>query len=148
VAGSIHDIPLGTVNTLILASSGLTMALAVQAIRNGDQRKLLMWLATTFVLGSTFMGLKLSEWSNLSASGFVIGSTNPAYSIAASAYYFLVGLHGAHVVVGLIIMVYLMKKTLNGMYTKDDYESVANFALYWAFVDIVWCFLFPLFYLL
>jgi len=148
IAGSVHDIPLGTVNTLILVTSGLTMALAVQAIRQGDQRRLLIWLGTTFVLGSTFMGIKISEWVNLSSAGFVIGSPSPTTSLAASAYYFLVGLHGAHVIVGLIVMVYLMKKTLNGMYTKDDHQTIENFGLYWAFVDIVWCFLFPLFYLL
>ena len=147
-AGTVHDIPLGTINTLILVTSGLTMALAVQAIRQGDQRRLLMWLGTTFVLGSTFMGIKLSEWVNLSSAGFVIGSANPTTSLAASAYYFLVGLHGAHVVAGLIVMVYLMKKTASGMYTKDEHEAVENFGLYWAFIDIVWCFLFPLFYLL
>jgi cytochrome c oxidase subunit I+III len=136
------------VNTFILLTSGLTMALAVQAIKNGDQRRLLMWLGTTFILGSAFMGIKISEWANLASSGFVIGSANPITSLAASAYYFLIGLHGAHVTVGLIVMVYLMKKTINGMYTKDGHEAIENFGLYWAFVDIVWCFIFPLFYLL
>ncbi len=146
--GFIHNIPLGTLNTMILVTSGLTMALAVQAIRRGDQRQLLIWLATTFVLGSTFMGIKLSEWSNLTSAGFTIYSANPTISLAASAYYFLVGLHGAHVIVGLLVMVYLMKKTVSGMYTKENHETIENFALYWAFVDIVWCFIFPLFYLL
>jgi len=148
IAGSVHDIPLGTANTLILLSSGFTMALAVQAIRNGDQRRLLMWLGATFLLGSSFMGIKISEWINLASSGFVVGAANPVTSLAASSYYFLVGLHGAHVVAGLIVMIYLMKKTASGMYTKDEHGTIENFGLYWAFVDIVWCFLFPLFYLL
>ena len=148
-AGTIHDIPLGTVNTLILVTSGFTMFMAIQSIRNGDQRKLLSWLAVTFVLGAAFMGIKLSEWTdlaNLAGGGFVL--SNPAYSVAASAYYTIVGLHGAHVTAGLIVMLYLMKKTLSGAYTKDSHEAVENFGLYWAFVDIVWCFVFPLFYLL
>jgi cytochrome c oxidase subunit I+III len=148
IASSIHDIPLGTANTLILLTSGFTMAMAILSIRNGKQRDLLVWLATTFVLGSVFMGVKISEWSNLAAGGFTIASSNPMYQLAASAYYFLVGLHGAHVVAGLIIMLYLMKRTVSGAYTKESHGAIENFGLYWAFVDIVWCFIFPLFYLL
>jgi cytochrome c oxidase subunit I+III len=145
-AGSIHDIPLGTVNTLVLVTSGLTMFLAIQAIRQGDQRRLLGWLGTTFALGSVFMGIKVSEWITLGTNHFVL--TNPTYSLAASAYYVIVGLHGAHVTAGLIFMIYLMKKTSSGFYTKENHEAIENFGLYWAFVDIVWCFVFPLFYLL
>jgi cytochrome c oxidase subunit I+III len=147
LAGSIHDIPLGTFNTLVLVTSGLTMILAIQAIRAGDQHKLLGWLAATFVLGSVFMGVKFSEWLDLGNSGFVLGSS-PETSLAASAYYIIVGLHGAHVTAGLLMMAYLMKKTAMGSYTRDSHEAIENFALYWAFVDIVWCFVFPLFYLL
>jgi cytochrome c oxidase subunit I+III len=145
-AGSIHEIPLGTVNTLILVTSGLTMFLAIQAIRSGDQRTLLAWLAATFVLGFSFMGIKVSEWTNLGGRGFVL--TSPGTSLAASAYYIIVGLHGAHVTAGLLMMIYLMKKTSVGHYTKESHEAIENFGLYWAFVDIVWCFVFPLFYLL
>ena len=148
VASSIHDIPLGTANTIILLSSGFTMAMAVISIRRGNQRSLLLWLSATFLLGSVFMGIKLSEWSNLASAGFTITSPNPMYQLAASAYYFVVGLHGAHVTAGLIVMVYLMRKTLSGAYTKDSHGAIENFGLYWAFVDIVWCFIFPLFYLL
>jgi cytochrome c oxidase subunit I+III len=147
IAGSIHEIPLGTFNTLVLVTSGLTMFMAIQAIRSGDQRKLLGWLGLTFVLGSLFMGVKIAEWTNLGNTGFVLGS-GAATSLAASAYYVIVGLHGAHVTAGLLMMVYLMKKTTSGHYTKDSHEAIENFGLYWAFVDIVWCFVFPLFYLL
>jgi cytochrome c oxidase subunit I+III len=146
--GSIHDIPLGTFNTLVLVTSGLTMFLAVLAIRAGDRRRMLTWLATTFLLGSVFMGVKISEWVNLGGLGFTLGAATPGWSLAASAYYIVVGLHGAHVTAGLLMMAYLMKKTAGGSYTKDSHEAIENFALYWAFVDIVWCFVFPFFYLL
>jgi len=148
LGAAIHNITLGTFNTLILASSGFTMALAVISIKKGDQRAMLGWLAVTFLLGSIFMGIKISEWTDLSASGFNLAASNPTYQLVASMYYFLVGLHGAHVTAGLIVMVYLMKRTIGGAYTKDDHGAIENFALYWAFVDIVWFFLFPLFYLL
>ncbi len=147
---SVHDIPLATANTLILLTSGFTMAMAVYAIRKGDQRGLLGWLVATFVLGSTFIGVKISEWLGLfsGAAPFLPSSSNPVTALAASIYYVVVGLHGAHVVAGLVVLVYLMKKTARGGFTKDDHMSIENFALYWAFVEIVWCFVFPLFYLL
>ena len=145
--GSIHDIPLATANTLILVTSGLTMFLAIQAIRQGNQRGLLTWLSVSFMLGSTFMGIKISEWIELGAKGFTLSAPYPM-SLAASAYYVLVGLHGAHVTAGLGMMVYLMKRTKDGKYTKESHEAIENFGLYWAFVDIVWCFIFPLLYLL
>ncbi|HYC11151.1 MAG TPA: cbb3-type cytochrome c oxidase subunit I [Nitrososphaerales archaeon] len=144
----VHDVPLGTFNTLVLVTSGFTMVMALQAIRAGNQRSLLKWLGGTFVLGAIFMGVKVSEWINLGSSGFTLGSTAPGYSLAASAYYVVVGLHGAHVIAGLLMMAYLMKKTASGAYTKDSHQAIENFGLYWAFVDIVWCFVFPLFYLL
>ncbi|QQG49142.1 MAG: cbb3-type cytochrome c oxidase subunit I [archaeon] len=145
-AGTIHEVPLGTFNTLVLVTSGLTMFLALQSIRGGDVRRSLGWMGLTFVLGAVFMGVKVSEWVNLGASGFVL--TDPTTSLAASAYYIIVGLHGAHVTAGLLVMAYLMKKTAMGTYSKDSHEAIENFGLYWAFVDIVWCFVFPLFYLL
>jgi cytochrome c oxidase subunit I+III len=148
LASTIHNIPLGTLNTLILASSGFSMAMAVASIKKGNQRALLGWLAVTFVLGSIFMGIKISEWVDLSSAGFSIASSNPLYQLVASIYYFLVGLHGAHVTAGLLVMVYLMKRTISGVYTKEDHGAIVSFGLYWAFVDIVWFFLFPLFYLL
>jgi cytochrome c oxidase subunit I+III len=148
IAGSIHEIPLGTFNTLVLVTSGLTMFMAIQAIRKGDQRRLLTWMTITFLLGAMFMGIKVSEWLNLGGIGFSVASTTPGWSLAASAYYVIVGLHGAHVTAGLLMMVYLMKKTIGGAYSKDSYGAIENFGLYWAFVDIVWCFVFPLFYLL
>ncbi|MGP8125918.1 MAG: cbb3-type cytochrome c oxidase subunit I [Nitrososphaerales archaeon] len=149
-AGSIHDIPLATANTLVLVTSGFTMVMAIYAIRRGDQRGLLAWLSATFLLGSVFIGVKVSEWIGLvsGSTPFVPGSANPVTALAASVYYVVVGLHGAHVVAGLIILVYLMKKTTKGGYTKERHEAIENFALYWAFVEIVWCFVFPLFYLL
>jgi len=149
-AGTIHSIPLGTVNTLLLVTSGFTMVMAIHSIRKGDQRRLLTWLAVTFILGSIFMGVKISEWADLASgsSPFIVGSADPVTSLAASVYYIIVGLHGAHVTAGLLILLYLMKKTSSGGYTKENHESIENFGLYWAFVDIVWCFVFPLIYLL
>jgi len=144
IPGSIHEIPLGLANTIVLLTSGLTAFLALESVKEGKQRNMIMWLSATFVLGATFLGIKGAEWYNLYfAKGFTWYS-----SVAGSTYYFTVGLHAAHVTVGLILMAYLIRKAMMGGYTKEDHAGIENFALYWAFVDIVWIFVFPLFYLL
>ena len=144
IPGSIHEIPLGLANTIVLLTSGLTAFLALESIKEGKQRNMIMWLCATFILGATFLGIKGAEWYNLY---FVKGFTWYS-SVAGSTYYFTVGLHAAHVTVGLILMAYLIRKAMMGGYTKENHAGIENFALYWAFVDIVWIFVFPLFYLL
>jgi cytochrome c oxidase subunit I+III len=144
VPGSIHEVPLGLTNTIVLLTSGLTAFLALESIKEGKQRNMIMWLCATFVLGATFLGIKAAEWYNLY---FVKGFTWYS-SVAGSTYYFTVGLHAAHVTVGLVLMAYLIRKGMKGGYTKENHTGIENFALYWAFVDIIWIFVFPLFYLL
>ncbi len=142
--GTIHSVPVGLLDTLVLLTSGLTAFLGLESIKEGKQRNMIIWLCVTFALGATFLGLHAGEWYN----DYFVGHLTPWSSLAGSTYYFTVGLHGAHVTVGLIIMAYLIRKAMAGGYTKDSHEGVENFALYWAFVDIVWIFVFPLFYLL
>ncbi|HVB95150.1 MAG TPA: cbb3-type cytochrome c oxidase subunit I [Nitrososphaerales archaeon] len=144
IPGSVHEIPLGLANTIVLLTSGLTAFLALESIKEGKQRNMIMWLSATFVLGATFLGVKGAEWYDLYFSKAFTWNS----SIAGSTYYFTVGLHAAHVTVGLVLMAYLIRKAMMGGYTKEHHEGVENFALYWAFVDIVWIFVFPLFYLL
>jgi len=143
--GLIHDIPLGLTNTLILLTSSLTVVIAVHAIREGNQRLLLAGLSSTFVLGGVFMGIKGSEWYQLfhleNAFNFTAG-------LPASVYYFTTGLHGAHVIAGMLVTAYLIKRTLNGGFSSQNHLAVENFGLYWHFVDILWVFIFPLFYLI
>jgi cytochrome c oxidase subunit I+III len=142
--GTIHEIPLGLANTISLLTSGLTAFLALESIKEGNQRNMLIFLGSTFTLGATFLAIKGAEWYNL----YFVKGFSWTTNLAGSTYYLTVGLHAAHVTAGLVIMVYLIKKGLMGGYTKEDHTGIENFALYWAFVDIVWIFVFPLFYLL
>jgi len=146
IAGSIHEIPLGLANTIVLLTSGLTAFLALESIKEGNQRGMIGWLGVTLVLGATFLGIKGAEWYGLYYAHDP--SFNWTSGLPGSTYFFTVGLHAAHVTVGLLIMVYLMRKAMMGGYSKEHHVGVENFALYWAFVDIVWVFVFPLFYLL
>lgn len=139
-----HNLAIGTTDTIILLTSSLTMILSLQAIRNGNLRLLKAGLAGTFALGATFLVLKLIvEWPQEFANGFVITG-----GIAPSAYYTLMGAHALHVGVGLAALSYLMTKSLAGRFNAEKHTSVELLGLYWTFVDIVWMFLFPLFYLI
>jgi len=142
-AGTIHSIPIGLTNTIVLLTSSLTVVLAIQAIRAGNQKTLLLWLTATFLLGSLFLGIKASEWADLYSKGFWFQSGLPG-----STYFVTTGIHGLHVTAGLILIAYLIKRTMNGGFTKENNDTVEYFGLYWHFVDIIWVFLFPLFYLL
>ncbi len=143
--GSIHEISVGLTNTLVLLTSSLTVVLGVHAVREGNQRVLLLALSATFVLGATFMAVKGVEWYGL----FHLNSPfNFTAGLPASVYYFTTGLHGAHVIAGMLVIAYLIKRTMNGGFSKENHIAVENFGLYWHFVDILWIFIFPLFYLI
>jgi cytochrome c oxidase subunit I+III len=144
-ATAIHNIRLATFNTMLLLSSGMTVFLALYSIRNGNRNGLVGWLSASFVLATSFLSIKIFEWWKLY-------SDSPPFTIASglpgSTYYFMTGIHAVHVLVGLALMAFLITKGIKGGFTKSSHDAVENFALYWAFVDAVWIFLFPLLYLL
>ncbi len=144
--GTIHDITLGLVATIILLTSGLTAVLALESAKEGKTRSLINYLWATFALGAAFILLHVYEWYGYftKANPFVPwGGTLPE-----STYFFTVGLHAAHVSTGLGVMIYLINKARKGGFSKGNITGVENFAIYWAFVDLVWVFVFPLFYLI
>ncbi|MBI3115878.1 MAG: cbb3-type cytochrome c oxidase subunit I [Thaumarchaeota archaeon] len=141
----IHDLGLGLTNTIVLLTSSLTVVLAVHSIRDGHQRGLVLGLTATLLLGATFMAVKAAEWWELFNEAIPFNFTA---GLPASVYYFTTGLHGAHVLGGMILAAYLIRKALNGGFSKENYVGVENFGLYWHFVDILWVFIFPLFYLI
>jgi cytochrome c oxidase subunit I+III len=144
VATQTHNVLLGMTNTIILLTSSLAIVLALYSVKNGNIRGLKIGLLSTFALGLTFLIIKFGyEWPELIHNGFTINSGLPA-----SSYYVLTGLHGMHVAVGLVGVGYLMFRTSRGGFTSTNHVAVENIGLYWHFVDIVWMFLFPLFYLI
>ncbi|MDA4122921.1 MAG: cbb3-type cytochrome c oxidase subunit I [Thaumarchaeota archaeon] len=145
IPGSIHDVTLGLILTIILITSGLTAVLALFSARAGNTSRLIQYLVATLVLASSFMIIKAGEWY-----GYITGSPSFAPwggTLPESTYFFTIGLHGAHVTAGIVIMGYLIQKARKGGFKDGNITGVENFALYWAFVDIVWMFVFPLFYL-
>jgi len=141
--GSIHNIPIAGANTIILLTSGLTMLLAVQSIKAGTIKHVRALLGSTLALGVVFMIIKGSEWYDL-----LTGSPpfTPQTGLPGSTFFVITGIHGAHVIAGLVALVYLLVRTRNG-WTPGKRATVEHFGLYWAFVDMVWVFVFPLLYL-
>ncbi|MFC6872161.1 cbb3-type cytochrome c oxidase subunit I [Halobellus marinus] len=132
----------GLVNTYILLASSFTVILALVAAQKRHRGGLIASLTVTFVLGVGFLGNKALEWQHLFHEG-----VDPTATVRTSTFFLTTGLHAAHVIAGLIGTLYLLGRAIGGSYLTD-HRPVEYFGLYWHFVDIVWLFLFPLFYIL
>ena len=132
----------GLVNTYLLLTSSFSVVLALVSAQKGSRNGVLAGLVTTFVLGIGFLVNKGIEWVELFHEGVWL-STN----VRASTYFLTTGLHMGHVIAGLLITAYLVWRAWGGAYTDGNDEPLEYFGLYWHFVDIVWLFLFPLFYI-
>ncbi|WP_251341698.1 cbb3-type cytochrome c oxidase subunit I [Haloplanus halophilus] len=134
----------GLINTYLLLTSSFAVVLALEAAERRSRLGVVASLVTTLILGVGFLGNKAIEWSHLFGEGIGL-STN----LRASTFFLTTGLHAAHVITGLVIVAYMVPRAWRGAYLDDDGgESIELFGLYWHFVDIVWLFLFPLFYIL
>jgi cytochrome c oxidase subunit 3 len=135
-------IVLGTLNTAILMTSSLTMALAVRAAGTGKNR-LRTYLVLTALLGLAFLGIKGYEWaSEWSEATRASGGEARFYFL----YYAMTGLHGIHLTIGVGVLAWLWVHAKR--YGRDWHSPIEVTGLYWHFVDIVWVFLYPMFYLL
>ena len=149
------DVTLGTINTVVLITSSLTMALAVHASQLGQRKLLMAFLILTMILGAVFLGIKGVEYYHKFAEHHVPG---PAFPFAKaqirhaqiffSLYFVMTGLHAVHMVIGIGIMLVMLWWSWNGTITEEYSSPIEISGLYWHFVDIVWIFLFPLLYLL
>ena len=139
-ASELFNIPFTSMTSFILLMSSLTMVLAVNSMIRGDKERTRLWLVSTAVLGSMFLGGQIFEFTEFYREG--LGFTS---NVSASAFYTLTGFHGAHVAVGVIMLlsaaVYSMRRQLNA-------EAVEVLGLYWHFVDIVWVVIFAIVYLI
>jgi cytochrome c oxidase subunit 3 len=145
----------GTLNTCVLITSSLTMALAVHAAQMGERRLLIWLLAATMLLGCVFLGVKAFEYytefseHHVPGAGFRFEAEYAAHAqIFFSLYFLMTGLHALHMIIGLGIMAVMIWWAYRGVITPEYYNPVEVAGLYWHFVDIVWIFLFPLLYLI
>ena len=155
LAASEHlDVVRGTINTVFLLTSSLTMALAVHAAESRDQRRMVMMMGATAILGIIFLGVKATEYyteyEEQLIPGLVFvwhGTDAMAAQLFFTLYFVMTGLHAVHMIIGLGILAIMMVYGARGGYDVDP-MPVERFGLYWHFVDIVWIFLFPLLYLM
>ncbi len=143
----------GTLNTVILLTSSLTMAMSIAAIKRGSRKLSIFLQLVTIAFGLAFMVNKFLEWSAEFREGNFPGSailqSKPHGQILYfGLYYSMVGLHGLHVIVGMTVIAFMTRFTIKGVINKDDYVKLEAAGLYWHLVDIIWIFLFPLFYLI
>ena len=142
-AGEIFDIPFTSVSSFVLLMSSLTMVLALSAFGRNDLDRGKAWLLVTAMLGAVFMGGQAYEFTAFYEEGLGY-TTNPA----ASAFYTLTGFHGAHVSIGIVMLMSLWVAANQGKLTGKNSETVEIVGLYWHFVDLVWIFIFTVIYLI
>ena len=143
----------GTINTLILITSSLFVALSIFFIRKGERQLSSLFLFATIFLGVLFLGIKYVEWTTKIGHGLYPNSPrllgrSKGEVLFFGLYYSMTGLHGLHVLVGIFILSVMLVLTIQGKINQSHFVPLENSGLYWHLVDIIWIFLFPLFYLI
>jgi cytochrome c oxidase subunit III len=144
---------LGTINTLILITSSLTIALSILFVQKGDHKLSMILLSVTIFLGLLFLGIKYIEWTAKIEHGLYPNSPrllerSKGEVLFFGLYYSMTGLHGLHVLVGIFVLSVMLVLMMRGKIDENRSVPLENTGLYWHLVDIIWIFLFPLFYLI
>jgi len=143
----------GTINTIILLTSSLTIAMSITALQRGQKIISLILTGSTILFAIAFLVNKYFEWSAKFQHGIFPGSAEltsrpPGEILYFGLYFTMTGLHGVHVLIGIVVLSFIFVFIARDNITPDDYAKLENSALYWHLVDIIWIFLFPLFYLI
>ncbi|MEZ5070578.1 MAG: cytochrome c oxidase subunit 3 family protein [Bacteroidales bacterium] len=147
------DVRIGTINTAILLISSATIAMATTAIQRKNKRLTLALIGTTLVLALVFLVNKYFEWSlkishDLYPGSPLLGELGRGDTLFFGLYYFMTGLHALHIIVGMVVLSFIFVFVWKGKLTHDNFQLLENGGLYWHLVDVIWIFLFPLFYLI
>jgi cytochrome c oxidase subunit 3 len=128
------------INTAILVSSSLTIHWALTSVKRGNRFGLKAGMLSTFVLGFTFLFVQINEYVHI---GF-----SPGYSAQSTVFYALTGLHGAHVFIGLCILLTVTIRSFRGHYSPENHRGMEVPGIYWHFVDIMWIVVYTTVYVL
>jgi cytochrome c oxidase subunit III len=139
------SVPLGTINTIILISSSMTMVMAWASLKMNNWGKHRLFLALTVLLSAIFLGIKYVEYSEHLGKG-----EGPWHDNFFALYFTLTGLHALHIICGMVVMLYFLGPGAKLWKKNPDQftNRIEATGLYWHFVDLVWIFLFPVLYLL
>jgi cytochrome c oxidase subunit 3 len=148
------NLVLGATNTAVLITSSLTMAMSIYSIALDKQGRAALYLIATMAIGAVFLGIKFVEYyqhyMEQKAPGLNFVSTDPAgrqIELFYVFYFVMTGLHAAHMIIGISILAILVVRTVAGAFTANYHTPIEATGLYWHFVDIVWVFLYAIFYL-
>jgi cytochrome c oxidase subunit 3 len=144
---------LGAINTLILLTSSLTMALSIATLRQGKKKSSVAFQAITILFGLAFLVIKYFEWSGHIHEGIYpnspqLLSRSHGEILFYGLYYVMTGLHGLHVIIGMVAIAIILSFTVRGAVSSGNFNKLENAGLYWHLVDVIWIYLFPLFYLI
>ena len=151
-AGDLNRI-IGTVNTLVLLTSSLTMALSISSMQKGSRKLSVFFLTATIIFGFLFLSLKYVEWATKMEHHIYPNSPRlmerrSGEVLFYGLYYAMTGLHGIHVLIGIFLLAVMLFFIGKERIHRADFVLLENTGLYWHLVDIIWIFLFPLFYLI
>jgi len=147
------NVSIGTINTIILLVSSATIAMSISSIQMKKVKLTLFLLGMTLLLALVFLVNKYFEWGAKIGHGIYPGSEKLAELghgevLFFGLYYFMTGLHALHIIIGIIFIAIVMVKVKKEKIHANRFVQLENAGLYWHLVDVIWIFLFPLFYLI
>jgi cytochrome c oxidase subunit 3 len=152
-AGSELNVLFGGGNTLVLLTSSLTVAMSITALQRGKVSQSIWLVGATVAMAFWFLVNKYFEWSIKFHHGIYPSSDHlkelpGGEQVFFNLYFLMTGLHGIHVLIGAAVMIWVLLLIRKGKVNQEDYVTLENAGLYWHLVDLIWIFLFPLFYLI
>ncbi|MEE4176861.1 MAG: cytochrome c oxidase subunit 3 family protein [Bacteroides sp.] len=153
LAGQELDVVLGTLNTVILLISSMTVAMSISAIQKGNKKLALALLTVTLIIAVVFLVNKYFEWGTKVEYGFNPGGAElhqlgHGTILFFGLYFVMTGLHALHILIGIGLFLYVFWQVRKDKIHQTDYIWLENTGLYWHLVDLIWIFLFPLLYLI
>lgn len=147
------SVTIGTINTIALLISSMTIAMALTAIQKNNRKLSMQLIGVTVFMATIFLFNKYIEWSVKFEHGLYPGSPLMPHLergdlMFFSLYFFMTGLHALHILVGMALLIICFFKIKKGKLHSQKYVNLENGALYWHLVDLIWIFLFPLLYLI
>jgi cytochrome c oxidase subunit 3 len=147
------DLLIGSINTVVLLTSSMTVAMSITALQKGNKKLALNLILLTVIAALIFMVNKYFEWTAKIEHGLFPGMEH--YGELANGerlffflYFFMTGLHALHVIVGAVFLLIVMRLIQRERVTQERFILLENAGLYWHLVDLIWIYLFPLFYLI
>jgi len=149
------DRVLGFINTVVLLTSSYTMVMAVHSARTDRRKRVIVYLLLTLICAGVFLGIKYIEYSHKFHEGLLPGryyshkgDSVPGQFMFFSFYFMMTGLHGVHILGGMAVILWVLRRAVRGDFSHAYYTPVDLVGLYWHLVDLIWIYLFPLLYLI